>query len=274
MANSANVSTARPKIGGAVYCAPVGTPLPTSADATLNGAFKQLGYISEDGLTNSNAPSNTDIKAWGGDIVLSATNERPDTFNYKLLEVLNIDVLKSVYGTAKVTGTSLASGITVKATSEDVEDMEYVVDMIMNGGILKRLVVSRAKLSGLGDISYKTGDACAYDITITAYPDADGVTHYEYIKAPAGTYSDEKKILGFAINNCLGTIDESAHEIAVEVPAATVVTALAPMIMVSTGATVSPASGQSMDFTNAVTYTVTAEDGTTQAYEVTVTVGA
>ena len=273
MANSANVSTARPKIGGAVYCAPVGTPLPTSADEVLNGAFKPLGYISEDGLTNSNSPSNTDIKAWGGDIVLSALNERPDTFGFKLLEVLDVNVLKAVYGSANVTGT-LVTGITVHAKAEDVEDMEYVVEMIMNGGVLNRLVIPTAKLSGLEDINYKTGDAVMFGIKLTAYPDSNGDTHRNYIKAPSGTYSDEKKILGFAINNCIGTIDESAHEIAVTVPAATVVTALTPMIMVSTGATVSPASGQSMDFTDAVTYTVTAEDGTTQAYEVTVTVGA
>lgn len=270
MSNTANVSTARPNIGGALYCAPVGTPLPTSADATLNGAFKSLGYISEDGLTNSNSPSNTDVKAWGGDIVLSSTNERPDTFKYKLLEVLSLDVLMSVYGSAKVTGTSLVSGITVKATSEDVEDMVYVVDMIMNGGVLKREVISRAKLSGLGDITYKTGDAVAYDITITAYPDADGVTHYEYLKAPAGTYSDEKNILGFAIGTDLATIDNAEHTVEVTLTSGSV-TACVPMIMVSAGATISPASEMEMDFTNPVEYVVTAEDGTTQKYTVTVT---
>jgi hypothetical protein len=51
------------------------------------------------------------------------------------------------------------------------------------------------------------------------------------------------------------------------------VTALVPTIAVSAGATVSPASGQAQDFSSAVPYTVTAEDGTTTAaYEVTVTV--
>jgi hypothetical protein len=52
-----------------------------------------------------------------------------------------------------------------------------------------------------------------------------------------------------------------------------VVTALEPTITLSAGASVSPLSGVATDFTAAVDYTVTAEDGsTTQVWAVTVTV--
>ena len=51
------------------------------------------------------------------------------------------------------------------------------------------------------------------------------------------------------------------------------VTALTPFITI-TGATVSPPSGTSQDFTSPVVYTVTAADSSTQAYMVTVTVAA
>ena len=52
-----------------------------------------------------------------------------------------------------------------------------------------------------------------------------------------------------------------------------VVTALVPTITLSDGrGTVSPASGAAQDFSKAVTYTVTAEDGSTQAYNVAITV--
>ncbi len=47
-------------------------------------------------------------------------------------------------------------------------------------------------------------------------------------------------------------------------------TALKPVIEVSAGATVSPASGEAQNFTSPVEYTVTAQDGTTKLYTVTV----
>ena len=62
--------------------------------------------------------------------------------------------------------------------------------------------------------------------------------------------------------------------IVVTVPFGTVVTGLVPTIALSAGATVTPASGAARDFTGPgpVVYTVTAQNGTTDVYNVTVTV--
>ena len=69
MTNVNNVTSAKPKVGGAIFSAPLGTPLPTDATTDLNAAFKPLGYVSEDGLVNENTASSENLKAWGGDIV-------------------------------------------------------------------------------------------------------------------------------------------------------------------------------------------------------------
>ena len=71
----------------------------------------------------------------------------------------------------------------------------------------------------------------------------------------------------------VGVINEGAKTITLAVPFGTDVTALVPTI-VSTGVSVSPTSGAAQDFTSQVNYTVTAEDASTQAYLVTVTVAA
>ena len=181
MSKKDNVTAAKPKVGGAMYVAPAGTALPTDATTALAETFKSLGYISEDGLTNSNSPESEDIKAWGGDIVLTPITGRPDTYSVKLIESLNVDVLKMVYGDDNVTGT-LETGITVKANATDLEEHPIVVDMILRNGVLKRICIPSAKVSEIGEIVYTDADASGYELTLSCQPDADGNTHYEYIK--------------------------------------------------------------------------------------------
>ena len=58
-------------------------------------------------------------------------------------------------------------------------------------------------------------------------------------------------------------IDTTNHSVVVTMPYETDLTSFAPTIAISEGALISPESGVERDFTNAVIYTVTAEDGTT-----------
>ncbi|HEV4354974.1 TPA: phage tail protein [Streptococcus pneumoniae] len=180
-ASASNVTAAKPKIGGAVSTAPAGTTLPTNAKTDLNAAFEKLGYISDDGLTNANSPESKAIKAWGGQTVLSSQTEKKDTFKYKLIEGLNIEVLKEVYGPDNVSGT-LETGITVKANGKELPEHCLVIDTLLKNGYVKRVVIPRGKVSEIGEISYKDGEPIGYELTITALPDNSENTHYEYIQ--------------------------------------------------------------------------------------------
>ena len=180
MNNATNVSAGKPKVGGAIFAAPVGTPLPTTTAEALDAAFKNLGYCSDDGLTNSTSLDVQKIKAWGGDTVLVIQSSREDTFKYKLIEIKSLEVLKHVYGADNVTGT-LETGIVVKVNNSDVPEQSLVIDMILRDNTAKRIVIPSCKISEVGDIVYGDEDAVGYETTVDCTPDSAGNTHYEYI---------------------------------------------------------------------------------------------
>lgn len=175
------VSTGKPKIGGAIFRAPVGTALPTDVTTTLNAAFKSVGYIDENGVTNSNSPTSENIKEWGGQIVHNMGTEKADTWKFKMIESENEEVLKTVYGDDNVTGT-LSAGMTVKANAAEAVPMAWVIDMVMSNNVAKRVVIPSATVTEVADIVYKANEAIGYEVTLSATPDESGNTHYEYIK--------------------------------------------------------------------------------------------
>ena len=178
--NAMHVTAGKPKVGGAIYRAPLNTALPTTATESLNSAFVNVGYISDAGLINSNSPSSENIKAWGGDIVLTTLTEKPDTFKFTLLEAMSVEALKAIYGDSNVSG-DLTSGITVKANSTQQADCSWVIDMYFKNNVIKRVVIPDAGVSGVGDVTYADGSAVGYETTISAMPDGNGDTHFEYM---------------------------------------------------------------------------------------------
>ena len=175
-----NVSTGKPSVSGGIWIADAGTTLPNDATTALGGSFIALGYVSEDGLTNSNSPESDTGKAWGGDIVITYQTEKPDTFQFTLIGSKDVDVLETVYGSANVSGT-LSTGITVTANATEAEEHVWVFEMIMRDNTYKRIVVPAGKVTEVGDISYTDDAIVGYELTIQAFPDSSNNTHYEYI---------------------------------------------------------------------------------------------
>lgn len=179
--DSGNVSRGKPKTGGAVFRAPKGTALPTSAAATLAEAFESMGYISEDGVVNANSPESEVIRAWGGDVVMAYQTAREDTFQMTMIEASRASVLESVYGADNVTGTSTSSGISVSVNANELDEYVYVIDTLLRGNVPHRIVIPCGKVTEIGDITYADNALVSFDVTITALADSSGNTHYEYL---------------------------------------------------------------------------------------------
>ena len=190
MANDATkVSAGKPAVSGAIFFAAVGTTLPASASDTLDAAFKAVGYVSEDGVTNSLNPETQKIKAWGGDVVLVLRTGIDDQFKFKMIQSMDENVLKAVYGEANVTVTP-ASGsnpesIAINVNNSQQDAHAWVIDTILKGGALKRIVIPNGTIETVGDIVYKDNEAIGFDVTIAAGADSSGNSHYEYISGAA-----------------------------------------------------------------------------------------
>lgn len=181
MATNANyVATGKAKVSGAIYRAPLSQSLvlPTDPTTALASDFVCLGFVSEDGLTNGRTSETEDFKDWNGNVIYSSLTSQEDTFKFTLVEVLNKDVLKTVYGDDSVTDEDDYTKISVSA--KDLPACAWVIETVLNGKA-KRIVLPNAKVSEVGDVVYQANALLGYETTLSSLPDADGNTHYEYI---------------------------------------------------------------------------------------------
>ena len=189
MSNTAEyVSTGKPKVTGGIYRAPKGTTLPTDASTALdNTKFESFGYIASGGVTQATSLETSNYKAWGGDLVMVYQTDKATTFAFGLIEILNPITYKAVNGDANVTG-SLSTGIAVRGNAKDLDEYVYVIELLLRGGAVQRIVIPNGKVTEIGDIVYSDEDAVNFPITITAQAGTDGDSYKEYIyKAPAST---------------------------------------------------------------------------------------
>lgn len=182
-ADATNVAVGKPKVAGAIFRAPLGTTLPTDVETALPEAYKTLGYISEDGVTNGQSRTSSEVKAWGGTIIMTTQTDKTDTFHFVAVEALNEEVQKMTFGSDNVT-TDANGMTTVRSNANELEAAVYVIELALNRAY-RRIVIPNAKVSATGDIVYKDSDVIGYDTTLTALPHAgyDGDTHREFTQS-------------------------------------------------------------------------------------------
>ena len=79
-----------------------------------------------------------------------------------------------------------------------------------------------------------------------------------------------KGITSFSINGVAGAVNNTTNTITITLPRGTDVTKLTPVIATNGVKSLTPGNGETVDFTNAVTYTAAMEDGSSKTYTVTV----
>jgi hypothetical protein len=179
----ANVLQGKPLTTGGILIGTAAATLPTTAVATTTG-FTALGYVSEDGLSETADRSTDKIKAWGGEIVKVVQTEFSLTYAFTLYETLNADVLKAIHGDDNVTTTAATSTTgtlqSVKINSSTMPKLPWIFDM--KDGLAKiRVAVPLGQVTTVGEITYNDGGVIGYPVTLDCFADASGNQAYKYI---------------------------------------------------------------------------------------------
>ena len=83
---------------GTVYAAPEGTPLPSFLTDTLDPAFADLGYLTEDGAKFTDSKTTNEVRPWQSFYPVRVhITERSGTLEFTLLQ-WNVDTIPLAFG--------------------------------------------------------------------------------------------------------------------------------------------------------------------------------
>lgn len=178
-----NVVAGKPLTTGGILSGPIGTALPTDVTTAITAGIEAVGYISDDGVSETMNRETDKIKAWGGDVVKIVQTEHSVTYEYTMIEYLSKLVNQEVYGEPNVTATaatvSTGNLLAVKVTADQLPHRVRVLE-IKDGNARVRIVLPDSQITEVGDVSYQDGAVIAYPVTVEAFPDATGVKAYKY----------------------------------------------------------------------------------------------
>ena len=180
-----NVAVGRPnlEVSGGILVAPTGSARPEDAETALDAAYVPLGYVGEDGVTETSERSTEVIRAWGGVKVRTVQTEYGCSISLTLIESRRAETLRAVFGEENVSVG--AGGITVKRNEKVLPHRQWVIDM-KDGEHARRLDVGYGQITEVGDITYVDGEAISYEVTISCDPDDNGDSLIEYLSVAEG----------------------------------------------------------------------------------------
>ncbi|WP_063784137.1 hypothetical protein [Streptomyces sp. SBT349] len=165
-------------ITGEMFSAPVGTTAPTNASAPLDPAFIGHGYCSEDGVTEAWEDNVENIVAWqNATVVRAARTESLVTFQTTLIQNRGSNL--ELYHPGSTMETDGGSGWMLEVKPANSDPRSFVINVV-DGNTLMRFYLGNAEVTERGEIQYANGQAIGYQVTITAYPDADGNLMVKY----------------------------------------------------------------------------------------------
>jgi hypothetical protein len=172
-----NVYAAEPLATGSCLVADLGTAGPTDATTALDPAdWTDLGHLGEDGITETTDRSIEKKKNFGGATVKVLQTDYTHTYKFVLLESLNADVLKAVYGEDNVTVTG--SEVAITKNKKKLPHKSWVFDTtdteLGDDGAFYRDYIPDGQITSIGDVVRVHTDTIEYEVELEVFEDATG----------------------------------------------------------------------------------------------------
>jgi hypothetical protein len=169
-----------------------------------------------------------------------------------------------------------AFSLTAQTGAATINSTNYTVNIVVATGTSLTSLTPTIGVSAGATINPASGVARNFTSPVTYTVTAQSGATQTWTVTVTVQPSNVANITAFSLTAQTGaaTINSTTRTVSIQVATGTSLTSLTPTIEVSTSATINPASGVARNFTSPVIYTVTAQNGTTQTWTVTVTVAA
>ena len=159
-------SKVRVAVTGGVFVGETSATPPTDAnsDPTEDG-FSDLGYVHEDGVTETRERSTEQLRAWqNADILREVVTEATMTYTFRLVET-KAETVALYYGS----DVEPSDGSVAIVPARTGGRKSFIIDVV-DGSDFIRAYLPNAEVTEVGEQVYSSGEAIGYEVTITAYP--------------------------------------------------------------------------------------------------------
>ena len=165
-----NVNLGIGRATGMFYHAPENTALPSYPSAQLDNAWKEVGAISEDGITFSPAKDSETLKNWAKKVERLLPSEDNPTVQAPIIYTTE-EALKAVFGADYVTVTAAQSGthgglVSVEVNPNNLPGKEAFLFIMKDGDDLLMLGTTSGVIKSVDDVEMSPSAAITWTATI------------------------------------------------------------------------------------------------------------
>lgn len=175
MATNYNSSLVRLAPDGRVLVAPLGTAEPTDTTTAFNAAFKELGWITEDGVSVTPSIDTNDVMMWQSITPVKRPITGMGLEVSMALASHNKDVLQNYLLNATFSNVSGTARFEVKNLPPSQEKM-LAIEWTDDDGDTNRLILPKVTMTDRDAFTIQKSDAVAFGITFSALAGAGGYT--------------------------------------------------------------------------------------------------